>query len=67
MVHLMKFRKQSVVHAKQLQHMGRKLVSIQIFIFFELDFYLSLGAVPLSEWKVLRVTGQTLTDLAKGR
>ena len=31
-----------------------------------LDFYLSLGAVPLSEWKVLRVTGQTLTDLAKG-
>lgn len=31
-----------------------------------LDFYLSLGAVPLSEWKVLRVTGQTRTDLAKG-
>ena len=31
-----------------------------------LDFYLSLGALSLSEWKVLRVTGQTLTDLAKG-
>ena len=30
----MKFRKQSVVHTKQLQHMGGKLVSIQIFIFF---------------------------------
>ena len=30
-----------------------------------IDFYLSLGAKPLEEWTVYRVTGGTLTDLAK--
>lgn len=30
-----------------------------------IDFYLSLGAKPMSEWTVYRVTGDTLNDLAK--
>ena len=30
-----------------------------------IDFYRSLGAVPLSEWTMYRVTGETLTKLAK--
>ncbi len=30
-----------------------------------IDFYLSLGAVPMDEWTVYRVTGQTLEELAK--
>ena len=30
-----------------------------------IDFYRSLGAVPMSDWTVYRVTGQTLQDLAK--
>lgn len=30
-----------------------------------IDFYLSLGAVPMSDWTVYRVTGETLTKLAK--
>lgn len=29
-----------------------------------IDFYLSLGAVPLSEWTVYRLTGDSLTNLA---
>ena len=30
-----------------------------------IDFYLSLGAVPMDEWTTYRVTGETLTKLAK--
>jgi len=30
-----------------------------------IDFYLSLGAQPLDEWTVYRVTGETLVNLAK--
>lgn len=30
-----------------------------------IDFYLSLGANPLDEWTIFRLTGDTLTDLAK--
>ena len=30
-----------------------------------IDFYLSLGAVPMSDWTVYRVTGDTLKTLAK--
>jgi len=30
-----------------------------------IDFYLSLGAVPLEEWTVYRVTGDTLRKLAE--
>ena len=30
-----------------------------------IDFYLSLGATPMSNWTVYRVTGDTLTDLAR--
>ena len=30
-----------------------------------LDFYKSLGAKPLSDWTILRVTGDTLKNLAK--
>ena len=30
-----------------------------------IDFYLSLGAVPMDEWTVYRVTGDTLKTLAK--
>ena len=30
-----------------------------------IDFYLSLGAVPMSEWTVYRVAGETLHKLAK--
>lgn len=30
-----------------------------------IDFYLSLGATPMSDWTVYRVTGDTLTDLAQ--
>ena len=29
-----------------------------------IDFYKSLGAVPLSEWTVFRITGDALTSLA---
>ena len=29
-----------------------------------IDFYLSLGAEPLSEWTMYRVTGETLKKLA---
>jgi len=29
-----------------------------------IDFYLSLGAVPMEEWTVFRVTGDTLEELA---
>lgn len=30
-----------------------------------IDFYLSLGAVPMSEWTVYRMSGDTLTEFAK--
>ena len=30
-----------------------------------IDFYRSLGAVPMDEWTVYRLTGDTLNDLAK--
>ena len=30
-----------------------------------IDFYLSLGAKPMDEWTVYRVTGETLQNLAK--
>lgn len=30
-----------------------------------IDFYLSLNAEPMKEWKVYRLTGKTLRDLAK--
>jgi len=30
-----------------------------------IDFYLSLGAKPMDEWTVYRVTGDTLTELGK--
>lgn len=30
-----------------------------------IDFYLSVGARPMSDWTVYRVTGDTLTELAK--
>lgn len=29
-----------------------------------IDFYLSLGAVPMDEWTVYRITGETLTRMA---
>lgn len=29
-----------------------------------IDFYLSLGAVPMSDWTVYRITGDTLNELA---
>lgn len=29
------------------------------------DFYLSLGATPMDEWTVFRITGNKLTELAK--
>lgn len=29
-----------------------------------IDFYLSLGAQPMSDWTVYRITGNTLTELA---
>ncbi len=30
-----------------------------------IDFYLSLGAVPMEDWTVFRITGETLKELAK--
>ncbi len=30
-----------------------------------IDFYLSLGAVPMEDWTVYRITGETLKELAK--
>lgn len=30
-----------------------------------IDFYLSLGAEPMSDWTVFRIAGETLTNLAK--
>ncbi|MBE5853336.1 MAG: GNAT family N-acetyltransferase [Lachnospiraceae bacterium] len=30
-----------------------------------IDFYLSLGAEPMSDWTVYRIAGETLTNLAK--
>lgn len=30
-----------------------------------IDFYLSLGAVPMDEWTVYRITGDTLTGMAE--
>lgn len=30
-----------------------------------IDFYLSLGAEPMSDWTTYRITGQTLVDLAR--
>ena len=33
-----------------------------------IEFYTSLGAVPMEEWTTFRITGQTLIDLAgKGK
>lgn len=32
-----------------------------------IDFYLSLGAEPMKDWTVYRITGETLTKLAGGR
>lgn len=31
-----------------------------------IDFYLSLGAEPMSDWTVYRISGDTLTHLAEG-
>ncbi len=30
-----------------------------------IDFYLSLGAVPMDDWTVYRITGQTLVELSE--
>lgn len=30
-----------------------------------IDFYLSMGAEPMSDWTVYRITGDTLTEMAK--
>ena len=30
-----------------------------------IDFYLSLGAVPMSDWTVYRITGETLQDMGR--
>lgn len=30
-----------------------------------IDFYLSLGAEPMSDWTVYRITGDTLTEMAQ--
>ena len=30
-----------------------------------IEFYLSLGAVPMSDWTVYRICGDTLSELAK--
>ena len=30
-----------------------------------IDFYLSLGAEPMKDWTVYRITGKTLTELAQ--
>lgn len=30
-----------------------------------IDFYLSLGAVPMEDWTVYRIAGDTLTELAQ--
>ncbi len=30
-----------------------------------IDFYLSLGAIPMDDWTVYRITGDVLTDMAK--
>ena len=30
-----------------------------------IDFYLSLGAVPMDEWTVYRLTGDTLIEMSK--
>ena len=30
-----------------------------------IDFYLSLGAVPMDDWTIYRVTGNTLNNLAE--
>lgn len=30
-----------------------------------IDFYLSLGAEPMNDWTVYRITGDTLTEMAK--
>ena len=30
-----------------------------------IDFYLSLGAIPMSDWTVYRITGKTLQDMGK--
>ena len=30
-----------------------------------IDFYLSLGAIPMKDWTVYRITGETLKELAK--
>ena len=30
-----------------------------------IDFYLSLGAIPMDDWTTYRLTGNTLTELAK--
>lgn len=32
-----------------------------------IDFYLSLGAVPLDEWTIYRLTGDSLDSFAKGK
>ncbi len=32
-----------------------------------IEFYKSLGAVPMDEWTVYRITGNTLTEMAKKR
>ena len=32
-----------------------------------IDFYLSLGATPMDEWTIYRLTGKKLTDFAEGR
>ena len=32
-----------------------------------IDFYLSLGAVPLNEWTTYRLSGDRLTEFARGR
>ncbi len=31
-----------------------------------IDFYLSLGALPMNDWTVYRLTGDALSDMAKG-
>jgi len=32
-----------------------------------IDFYLALGAVPMSEWTIYRMTGDRLSDFAEGK
>jgi len=58
------FIKELASYEKMLDEVVADEATLREWIF--IDFYLSLGAEPMKDWTVYRISGDTLQELAKG-